>query len=168
MLKAIPLALLLALSSNVAAQEQSNPFRMWLDLGPAGAPATGIGVLGQLASDVGIHHVGIRAAILADFSGFPDSGSTDGWGEFSLLYGRTVTMSRGVFTYATGLSYVGASECDGYGSDSCQTIGIPLIAEGMLQMKYAGLGIQTFANINAKRSVIGIALMYRFGYMPRR
>lgn len=145
-----------------AAQEPLH--RVWLGLGVGGggtAEVDAVGVLGQLVYERAPHHFAVRVIALADVS----SGADRGMGEAGVLYGRMISGGIAAASASAGLSYVHVDRCDA--TESCGTIGVPLVADVMLTPFYViGIGLQLFANINPEASHAGVFVTLSIGWMP--
>jgi hypothetical protein len=52
-------------------------------------------------------------------------------------------------------------------TSGCTTIGIPFLAEAAVQpLPILGLGVQAFANLNARGSSAGVSVFLQVGWMP--
>jgi hypothetical protein len=88
--------------------------------------------------------------------------NTNEIGEIGPLYGRTREHSWGRSTLATGFSWVGFFHCP-HEDDECSTLGVPLVAEAAIASKFAGVGMQAFANVNGTASFAGAVLFVQLG-----
>ena len=142
------------------AQEVSRA-RVWGAIGAGGSmPTSGgdaITNLAQLVYEKRSLHGAFRILLLHDIDRH-----TNEIGEISPLYGRTREHSWGRSAISTGFSWVGFFRCPD-DLDSCSTLGVPLVAEAAIGGKFAGLGIQGFANINGTASYAGAVLFLEIG-----
>lgn len=172
MKEALALIALVALvvPSAAMAQTPDGPVRVWLAMGLAGAGAqgvdAGIGGTAQLTGQWREHHASLRMLGLIDLSGFPDSSSDDGVGEFGVTYGRWSPRSFGYTAVAAGLAMVRVQGVAPPPDDTRTTVGIPLTAEAGVQTTFIGLSVQAFANLNAEASWAGVAGTILLGWMP--
>lgn len=153
-----------------AAQTGEGSARVWLALGLAAGAAqavdAGIGGTVELTGQWREHHASLRILGLADFSGFPDSGSDDSVGEVGLTYGRWSPRSFGYTALAAGLAMVTVHGGEPPPDDTRVTVGIPLTAEAGVQTTVIGLSLQAFANLNAEAPWAGVAARILLGWMP--
>jgi hypothetical protein len=143
------------------AQEVPARTRMWAAVGiGAGLPTSGgdgIANMAQLVVQKAPNHIALRGLVLHDLDR-----STKTIGEAGLLYGRAKTTPWGHAAAAAGVSALGFDTCPD-DDDSCFTFGVPIVVEAARNGRFAGLGVQAFANLNAKASYAGGLLMLQLG-----
>ena len=144
-----------------AAQADDSRVLVWAAAGVgAAAPTTGgegIANIAQLTVQKRPHHAALRLVAIHDIDR-----PTNEIGELSALYGRTRSIRNYPVALATGLSAVGFFDCPD-DDDSCFTFGVPLVAEVSRNSRFAGVGLQAFANINTKALYAGGVLIIKLG-----
>lgn len=160
----------LAVNVHVEAQAREGPVRVWLALGLASGASTTVdanfGGTVRLVGQKGRHQGTVRFLAMGDFSSFPDGGSDDGVGEFGLLYGRSRTSGLGSVAVSAGLAVVAVTGCRAGEAATCNTVGIPFVAEASLQSTPIGIGLEAFLNLNPTAVFGGLALTVQLGWMP--
>ena len=143
------------------AQQSGTRARVWGEIGAgASMPTSGgdaITNMAQIVYQKQTLHAAFRILMLHDIDR-----NTDEIGEIGPLYGRTREYSWGRTAIATGFSWIGFYSCPD-DDHSCSTLGVPLVAEAAIRLKFAGLGIQAFANVNGTASYAGAVLFFQVG-----
>ncbi len=128
----------------------------------AGLGAGGGGFAATAGADYGVgnHLVSLRVAATAELFG-------DDFHDVAILYGRSSRWSRGMLALSTGVALVQGTRCDGVFGGCRETparFGVPLAARlGLYPLRFLGVGVYGFANINSEQPFGGVALTVEVG-----
>ena len=155
-----------------AGQATARPASFWVTGGLGGSLYTGgeelgdddagLVLIGQVSYQTGPHILSLRGSIIAEI--FDDALSDVG-----VLYGRGLEGETGHASIAAGVAWVYAEDCPGglFSSGPCtteNTVGVPIVAEASFRpWSFVGIGGQAAVNLNAARTVFGVALILQLG-----
>lgn len=157
-----PVLALLSIGAPVVAQAPDRGLVLSLAGGVA-TPSVGSGTMAGLASLNFSRRDLLLGARVAETSGFDLRGQGDSRRELALLVGRRARGRCGYVTASTGLALVRSRESRRGTSTSRDALGLPVEAKAVLSNGAAGVGLEGFANFNARSSFAGLALVLEWG-----